>query len=410
MSNIKKICIVSAGLLPIPDVMGGAIERLVTMIAEDNETAHLIDLTVISIYKESAVRKQVLKNTNFVNIKTWGSCYYRFAWKMRGIGKKILKRDFYRLHVYERKVEDYLLEHGNEYDLIINEGLQFDVLKRVSEKYGKNRICAHLHCNLKASSHFEEIYGSVIAVSNFIRDKYREKSQLPKYRVGTVFNGIDTTVFYKGISCEDKHKIRNQLDLNDDDFVLVFCGRLVKEKGIKETIEVISKIDIKNIKLLIIGSSDFGLGDRGVYPAVIKRLVSENRDKIKFTGFVPNNQIYKYHKISDVGLIPSLYDDPCPLSMFEMISSGLPTIATALGGMNEIGTEKTTLFIDFNNFHTDLKNKILALYNDSNLRKKLSENALERSVYFHRQRFYNDFISRIISNVMTEENEPRNCM
>ena len=50
----KKIFLVSTMVLPLPDVEGGAIERLITMLIEQNEKYGLVDLVVISIYNEKA--------------------------------------------------------------------------------------------------------------------------------------------------------------------------------------------------------------------------------------------------------------------------------------------------------------------------------------------------------------------
>ena len=50
----RKVCLVTCGALPIPDVKGGAIERLVTMLIEENEVHHRMDLTVLSCYDKEA--------------------------------------------------------------------------------------------------------------------------------------------------------------------------------------------------------------------------------------------------------------------------------------------------------------------------------------------------------------------
>ena len=45
----NKICIITSGALPVPDVKGGAIERLMTMLAEENEKYGLLDITILSM-------------------------------------------------------------------------------------------------------------------------------------------------------------------------------------------------------------------------------------------------------------------------------------------------------------------------------------------------------------------------
>ena len=56
-----KICIVTAGLLPVPDVRGGAIERLMTMIADVNEKEHRLEITIVTQFNKKAVDED-LKN------------------------------------------------------------------------------------------------------------------------------------------------------------------------------------------------------------------------------------------------------------------------------------------------------------------------------------------------------------
>jgi len=391
-----KICIVTAGLLPVPDVRGGAIERLMTLIADVNEKNKRLEITVLTQFNKNAVELQKkYRYTHFVNIKNWGGLYYKLAWKIRGALKRMLKKDFYDLHIYEHRVKKFLLKHGHEYDLIINEGLQYDVLEKVAKKYGRNKLCAHLHCNQFATEHFEKIYGSVITVSDFIRKQYAESSNLSERRMLTVFNGIDLEKIQIEMTPEEKKSLRKELGLKEDDFIMIFCGRLVAQKGIKETISALSEMKEKKIKLLILGSSNFGLGDQGEFPRIIKKMIDENRDKIRFTGFVPNDQIYKYLSISDVGLVPSVYNDPCPLSMIEMIASGLPTIATRAGGLPEIGTKKTTIFIHIDSFQKDFIESVQMLYKDETLIRDMKKNAQSRSVFFDKDRFYCDFVKTL---------------
>ena len=44
---MKKICLVTPCILPVPAVQGGAIETLVTMLVEQNEIAHKVNLIIV---------------------------------------------------------------------------------------------------------------------------------------------------------------------------------------------------------------------------------------------------------------------------------------------------------------------------------------------------------------------------
>ena len=71
-------------------------------------------------------------------------------------------------------------------------------------------------------------------------------------------NGIDTSYFHpESISDKQKRALRKSLGIGEDDFVFVFIGRLVKDKGLNELISVFSRLgselDVKP-KLLLVGS------------------------------------------------------------------------------------------------------------------------------------------------------------
>lgn len=48
----------------------------------------------------------------------------------------------------------------------------------------------------------------------------------------------------------------------DDDFIVIFCGRIMREKGVLELLQAISEIDDQHVKLMIVGSADFGPSNR----------------------------------------------------------------------------------------------------------------------------------------------------
>lgn len=395
--DIRRICIVSPGILPIPDVLGGAVERLITMIVQTNELEHLFDLTVITCPNVKAKDLQRKYNyTKFVNLKSYDSDFVKkWSGKIKWHVNAMFDSNCRLLDFLSSPVNRYLRKNSYSFDFIVSECSNPTFCSGVSKVLGKNKIAVHLHGNLKSSKSIESVFGNVFSVSDFIRTQYAVGSSLPKKRLVTIFNGIDTDKFSKRMSESDKSKLRHQLGLEEDDFVLVFCGRIVPNKGVLELIRALLAIKDKTVKLVILGSSNFGLGDFGEYPGLVKKLAEENKDRIIFTGFVDNSEVYKYHQIADVGVMPSMHNDPCPLSMFELITSGLPTIATKAGGMPEIGNNDTTIFVSMQNIEAELKGAIIKLRDDSSLRDKMHLAAIERSKAFTQKRFYYDFYDAV---------------
>ena len=57
-----RIAIITSGILPVPAVLGGAVENLIDYALEYNEAHHLHDITIYSIYHEKGNKHKVLKS------------------------------------------------------------------------------------------------------------------------------------------------------------------------------------------------------------------------------------------------------------------------------------------------------------------------------------------------------------
>lgn len=396
----NKICIITAGALPVPDVKGGAIERLMTILASENEKQGLLEITIVGVWDAAAVKLQrQFSKTKFVNLMpkmTKSGILEKYEGKLRWHIRDWFGYDLHFYKHYTYLVDRFLKKEGSQFDMFISEGYDYEAMATASKFFGKEKVCWHLHMNPPFNSRIDKIFGKCVAVSQYIIDKYRAQSTNSLENTAVIFNGIDTTDFEHEITSTQRHELRTTLGLKDDDFVLVFCGRLVEVKGVKELIHAVLKTNNEHVKLLIIGSSNFGNGDIGSYPNEIKKLALEHKNTIKFTGYIDNKDLYKYHKIADVGVIPSIYQDPCPLSMFEMITSGLPTIATAAGGMVEIGNKECTIFVSIDHIIDELSRAINYLYNNPKVCEKMRLAAKNQSLKFTKERFYQDFCNTII--------------
>ena len=99
-----------------------------------------------------------------------------------------------------------------------------------------------------------------------------------------------------------------------------------------------------------------------------------------------------YLKISDIAVIPSLWDDPCPNTVLEAQAMGLPLITTRRGGIPEEVTEENAVLLTTNDsFEDNLTTAILDLYNHPEKRQQMSKAAIENSKYYNHQRYAEDF-------------------
>lgn len=121
-----------------------------------------------------------------------------------------------------------------------------------------------------------------------------------------------------------EYKIRSVLNIDQDDFVVLFCGRFTKRKRPLDLLRAINKVKCKNITALFLGD--------GIERETLEKFSRINDIKAVFVGFQNQGKISKYYSIADAAIIISDYD-PSPKSLNEAMNFELPIIIT-----NVIGT------------------------------------------------------------------------
>ena len=130
---------------------------------------------------------------------------------------------------------------------------------------------------------------------------------------------------------EARSLIRSELGFSNNDFIFVFIGRLVNDKGLGELADAIRKLENENleIKLLLIGEID-GEDDALAKDKLNYLMQSKN---VKYIGV--QSDIRPYLMASDVLVFPS-YREGFPNVPLEAGALGLPAIVTNINGSNEI--------------------------------------------------------------------------
>ena len=188
-------------------------------------------------------------------------------------------------------------------------------------------------------------------------------------------NGINTTFFSPvQVSEIEKVALREKLNIQPDDFVFVFVGRIVSDKGINELIKAFSELQTAEnneqigIKLLLVGGLESDLDP--LNPETLAE-INQNRDIIS-VGF--QQDVRPFFAISDALAFPS-YREGFPNVVMQAGAMGLPSIVSDINGCNEIIVEgENGLIIPSKNVEK-LKEKMLTLAKDKNLYIKLKENS-----------------------------------
>lgn len=148
-------------------------------------------------------------------------------------------------------------------------------------------------------------------------------------------NGINVDFFHPNqISEEQKEKIRRELNIQITDFVFVFVGRIVGDKGINELVEAFSKLasENENYKLLLVGPLEDELDPLSETTKDIMATCTS----IICVGY--QNDVRPYLAVSDCLAFPS-YREGFPNVVMQAGAMEIPAIVSNINGCNEIVQE-----------------------------------------------------------------------
>ena len=389
-----NIAIITAGVLPVPPTSGGAVENLVyTLINENEKVINPIQIDIYSIpCSENGYIGQ--KNTTYY--------FNEYSWLEKNIiyRNKVLNKILNKLNLsnYILFLKNALKNKKYDYIIIENRPQYVKILRKVNN----SKIILHMHNdhmikNPKKGIEVAKNCHKIVVVSQYIKNSIINNLNISEDKIVVLHNGIDTKRFCEGsVSKENKSKIRSELKISDNDFIVLFSGRIIKEKGILEVIEAVKKLNtINNLKLLIVGSTWYGANSKSKFTEEIKEISFEIKEKIIFTGYIKYEEINNIYSIADLIVLPSMWDDPFPLTVLEAMSMGIPVITTVSGGIPEMFEGNDGILLERNEEITDkLADVIEKLYEDSQTRKVMGQNARKRvEERFSNERFYKNFIS-----------------
>ena len=194
-----------------------------------------------------------------------------------------------------------------------------------------------------------------------------------KYKVDRniyiVPTGIDVEKFYIENNKQlDIIKFRKNLELNKDDFVILFVGRVATEKNLDLLLTSMKSLIAvsEKIKLLVVGDGP----DLENYQKYVKK--NKIEDNVIFAGKVPWENIVSYYLISDVFATASKTETQ-GLTVIEAMAASLPVVCI------DDESFRDTVIDDLNgklfNNRREYKREIINLYKDRSLLKRLSNQA-----------------------------------
>lgn len=213
----------------------------------------------------------------------------------------------------------------------------------------------------------------VIVCTDFMRRECESTFGTPWSKMDVIFNGVDPEKFEipRFISHEEWAEFRSRYAAPEEK-IIFFVGRMVREKGVQVLIEAFPKIrwGYHDAKLMIVG---------GGYREHLVQLASYlgMDEHIYFTGFVPDEELFKIWRIIDLACFPSLYE-PFGIVALEAMAAHVPVVVSDAGGLPEVVENEVTGMTTYTANPNSLADGILKMLYDPAGARQMVDTAAER--------------------------------
>lgn len=182
-----------------------------------------------------------------------------------------------------------------------------------------------------------------VACSRYIAQWLVRENGIAADRVEVIYTGVDALARRPAweMPAAERAALRQRLGIDDPGaIVLLYAGRLVREKGVDELLDAFERLrdgHPRPLELVIAGNvraSDDPRNEKAVYgKAVTGRIAAMHG--ARWIGSLNPAAMHEFLLAGDVFVMPSLWNDPFPTVMLEAAAAGLPIVAAARGGITE---------------------------------------------------------------------------
>jgi D-inositol-3-phosphate glycosyltransferase len=269
------------------------------------------------------------------------------------------KNLFEFLPEFSQNLEDFVHREKIEYDLIHSHywlsGLAGGYIKHKlglplvhtyhTLGFMKDRALGQKEHRDRANSerHLSHISDFIISPSAEERESLVLEYGIVPSKVKIVYPGVNPRLFYPA----DSRTILKKTGYDEDDFILLFVGRIEPVKGLMNVIGAFQILKdshpslFKKARLLVIGGGkkDEELNTNKEVTR-IKGAIEQHglKDKVALLGSVEQTQLRKYYSVADALVVPSLYES-FGLVTVEALACGTPVIVSQIDKMKTIVKE-----------------------------------------------------------------------
>jgi len=261
-------------------------------------------------------------------------------------------------------------------------GKPMDSFGALGSVFTSNRVVSHVH-GRETYIYIERLRSYVrkfflyfglrfvddfISVSNFTAGRLRDLG-IKEDRIEVVHNAVEFDRFYEAEAAP-----RSDIGVPEDYFLIITVARLDRKKSHDLVLEALEKLENTHYLIVGTGPERENLEEKAENLAV--------SDKVTFAGYVEEEKLPGYYKTSDLYVMPSRFIEETGnietfgISFLEANAAGKAVIGADNGGMEESIKDCETGFLAETD-PQDIRDKIIKLKEEDNLRSEMEENAVE---------------------------------
>jgi teichuronic acid biosynthesis glycosyltransferase TuaC len=145
-------------------------------------------------------------------------------------------------------------------------------------------------------------------------------------RIRAIPNGCDATIFHP----QSRADARTAFDIDADAELVVYVGRLVPEKGLRELLDAMASLAPQRPKLQLAL-----IGDGPMRAELDARVAADPTLRVRLPGAQGPHDVARWMVASDLVTLPS-YSEGHPNVLVEALACGRPVVATPVGGIPEV--------------------------------------------------------------------------
>lgn len=315
-------------------------------IPKDRIESNLLPEIIGRAWRKSPAMLRRIWNPQFFNCEifdAWaadkiGDCDICVAWSSYGL--KTIKKA-------KKSGAQTIIERGSSHI-----SYQTALLKEEYGKFGIGVRLAHPAVIEKELKEYEEAdYVSI--PSSFVKRTFLEYG-FPESKLIQVPYGVDLSQF-------------KQIPKNDDVLRVVFAGGMTLRKGVHYLLQAFAESNLPNSELMLIGA----MNDE------MEPFFKKYEGKFNWVGSKPQKELYKYYSQGSVFVMPSI-EEGLSMVQLQAMACGLPLICTTnTGGEDVIEEGKSGFVIPIRDTEA-LKEKLLYLYKNPEVCRRMGQSAKER--------------------------------